>query len=136
MRFGHLDLPDALATCGMDTQEQGGILLGEGQTVQQFTTPGPLDFRTDGLFLLLDDCHQQALDSSNLSYLGFWHSHPPGTPSGYSLEDLTSWQDIARAMFPWLPSTHLYFPIVTGDRLRVWAMDRALNLTELTRGGD
>ena len=132
-------LPDELARHGMGASEQGGLLIGAAghgwSTVHDFTRPGPMDLQLPGLFMLLDDCHQQQLDASGQSYLGFWHSHPPGTPSEYSPEDLTSWHEIARAMFPQLPDsqTHLLFPIVTGDRTRVWALDRDLTLSELTR---
>ncbi|GGR31390.1 Mov34/MPN/PAD-1 family protein [Deinococcus ruber] len=129
-----LNLPAKLATKGMEPLEQGGILLGDSSAgqVETFTTPGPLDVRLEELFMLLDDCHQETLEASGLDYLGFWHTHPVGTPSDYSLEDLQDWQEGAVQMFAQLPNaTHFYYPIVTGDRLRVWAMDRALNLTEL-----
>ena len=129
-------LPDDLATWGMTEREQGGLLLGKAEpgwlAVQRFTVPGPLDLCTPGMFMLLDPCHQQVLDASGLSYLGFWHSHPPGTPSEYSPEDRDSWRHIASDMFPQLPDqTHLLFPIITGDRQRVWALARDLTLTEL-----
>lgn len=129
-------LPDDLSAHGMDALEQGGLLLGaHGSgwlTVHHFTTPGPLDVRTADMFLLLDPSHEQELQDSNLDYLGFWHSHPAGTPSDYSPEDLACWRTIAGEVFPQLPDqTHLLFPIITGDRSRVWTMTRDLTLTEL-----
>lgn len=127
-----LDLPDALADMGMERLEQGGILIGRGNRVHEFTRPGPLDFRLPGMFMLIDDCHQQQLDASNLDYLGAWHSHPCGTPSEYSPEDLLDWRSTAPLMFVAQRHVpHLFYPIVTGDRLRVWALDRGLTLTEL-----
>ena len=126
--------PPLLAHLGMDKTEQGGLLLGKEGTLwaERLTLPGPLDLRTPSLFMLLDPHHQSALDVGDMSYLGFWHSHPPGTPSEYSPEDWHSWRRIADDMFPQLPTqTHLLFPIVTGDRLRAWAMARDLTLTEL-----
>ena len=127
-----LDLPGEIASLGMELLEQGGILIGEGSQVHHFTRPGPLDVRLPGLFMLLDDSHQDALDESGMDYLGAWHSHPCGTPSGYSTEDLLDWRSTAPLMFRAQPHlTHLYYPIVTGDRLRAWALARDLTLTEL-----
>jgi len=145
MRFsanilGHLGLtvPAELAGMGMEQLEQGGLLLGfltglHSAYVMTFTRPGPLDIRLPGLFALQDPLHERELNESGLRYLGFWHSHPVGTPSEYSDEDLTDWRSAAREMFPQMESiqTHVYYPIVTGDRLRVWAMARDLTLTEL-----
>ena len=134
-----LTLPEELASLGMDLLEQGGVLIGQrtgihSAWVRQFTRPGPLDVRLPGMFMMLDDCHQEALDASGLDYLGAWHSHPCGTPSDYSSEDLLDWRGTAPLMFEAQPHlTHLYYPIVTGDRLRVWALDRELTLTELHR---
>jgi hypothetical protein len=126
--------PPELAGMGMDALEQGGVLIGLGSEVHSFTRPGPLDLRLSGMFMMLDDSHQAALDESSMSYLGAWHSHPCGTPSEYSTEDLLDWRGTAPLMFEAQPHlTHLYYPIVTGDRLRVWALDRGLTLTELHR---
>ena len=138
MRFSangvSLTLPDELAGLGMEALEQGGVLIGLVDQIHQFTRPGPLDVRLPGMFMLLDDCHQEALDASGMDYLGAWHSHPCGTPSEYSTEDLLDWCGTAPLMFGAQPHlTHLYYPIVTGDRLRVWALDRDLTLTELHR---
>lgn len=131
-----------LATFGCTHVEQGGILLGHagpyGIHVSEYTTPGPLDVQAQGMILLADPKHEQRLNDSGLAYLGFWHSHPAGTPSEPSLEDLESWQGIARAMLTQQPSVPcLLFPIITGDRIRVWRVDRtpdleALPLTEVT----
>jgi hypothetical protein len=129
-----LTLPDDLASCGMEATEQGGVLIGLGNHVHHFTRPGPLDIRLPGMFMMLDDCHQDALSESGMSYLGAWHSHPCGTPSEHSTEDLLDWRGTAPLMFEAQPHlTHFYYPIVTGDRLRVWALDRGLTLTELHR---
>ena len=142
MRFSaaglSISVPPELADMGMDALEQGGLLLGHLITEQSarvvtFTRPGPLDIRLPGLFALQDPLHERELNESGLRYLGFWHSHPVGTPSEYSDEDLTDWQSAGLEMFAQLPpeQTHVYYPIVTGDRLRVWAMARDLTLTEL-----
>ena len=138
MRFARdsitLTLPDELLTFGMDLLEQGGVLIGLDNQVRHFTRPGPLDIRLPGMFMMLDDCHQEALNESAMSYLGAWHSHPCGTPSEHSTEDLLDWRSTAPLMFEAQPHlTHFYYPIVTGDRLRVWALDRDLTLTELHR---
>ncbi len=136
MRFGNgvitLDLPDALADMGMEATEQGGILLGKAGCVHEFTVPGPLDLRLPDLFMLLDPCHEERMNASDLVYMGFWHSHPPGMPSEYSPEDLLDWRHGAAMMFDQLPRhSFIYYPIATGDRLRVWALARDLTLTEL-----
>ncbi len=132
MRFGPLELPDELNAMGLKPLEQGGILLGFGDCVHYFTTPGPLDLCGSDMFVLLDPCHQQAMNESGLDYLGFWHSHPPGTPSEYSPEDLESWLETAPIMFTQQPHVnHFYYPIVTGDVIRVWTLDRSLELLEL-----
>lgn len=133
-----LTLPGELASLGMDPLEQGGILIGLGSPwgarVTQFTRPGPLDLRLEGLFMMIDDSHQVELERSGLEYLGAWHSHPAGTPSEHSTEDLLDWRSTAPMMFAQQPRVlRLHYPIVTGDRLRVWALDRDLNLTELGR---
>lgn len=136
MRFGTYELPNDLKDYGMQPLEQGGILLGSGASIGYFTTPGPLDYCAPDSFVMLDDCHQQALTESGLDYLGFWHSHPVGTPSEPSPEDLESWQQIAQTMLEQQPHVKsLLFPIVTGDVLRVWTLTRSLELTEL-QGGD
>jgi len=132
MKFGALALPDDLTKMGMTSNEQGGILLGHEHKVHNFTAPGPLDLRGSDLFVLLDPCHQQALNESDLDYLGFWHSHPPGTPSEYSAQDLECWLETAPTMFASQPHVNkLYYPIVTGDVIRVWTLDRSLELLEL-----
>jgi hypothetical protein len=142
MRFSaaglSISVPPELAGMGMDPLEQGGLLLGHLVTSQSvrvvtFTRPGPLDIRTPGMFVLQDPQHERELNESGLRYLGFWHSHPCGTPSEYSPEDLDDWQNATVEMFAQLPpeQTLIFYPIVTGDRLRVWAMGRDLTLTEL-----
>lgn len=130
-----------LIAFGCSDVEQGGILLGfansHGIFVTEYTTPGPLDVQDGGMILLADPKHEERLNVSGLAYLGFWHTHPAGTPSEPSLEDLDSWQGIARAMFAQQPDVPcLLFPIITGDRSRAWRIDRtpsleAMPLTEV-----
>ncbi len=142
MRFSanglSISVPHELAGMGMDPLEQGGLLLGhlispQSARVVTFTQPGPLDIRARGLFVLQDPHHEQEMNESGLRYLGFWHSHPCGTPSEYGPEDLQDWQSAAVEMFAQMPpdQTTIFYPIVTGDRLRIWAMTRDLTLTEL-----
>ena len=142
MRFSanglSISVPPELAGMGMERLEQGGLLLGhlvspKSVRVLTLTRPGPLDIRAPGLFVLQDPLHEREMNESGLRYLGFWHSHPCGTPSEYSPEDLQDWQSAALEMFPQMPpeQTTIFYPVVTGDRLRVWAMNRDLTLTEL-----
>lgn len=136
MRFGIYDLPNDLTTYSNNPLEQGGILIGQGQRVDYFTTPGPLDYCAPDSFVMLDDCHQQALNESGLDYLGFWHSHPAGTPQEPSPEDLESWQQIAQTMLEQQPHVkNLIFPIITGGIMRLWTMNRALELKEVSSDG-
>jgi integrative and conjugative element protein (TIGR02256 family) len=82
------------------SKEAGGILLGRIQlnsnnyTIQEITTPMPLDRRSRHTFYRSKDHHNIAVERWRESggkclYLGLWHTHPEAvpTPSGTDYRD-------------------------------------------------
>ncbi|EYB67031.1 hypothetical protein DEIPH_ctg052orf0027 [Deinococcus phoenicis] len=60
-------------------------------------------------------------------YLGYWHSHPAGTPQHPSEVDLTDWH----AALETTGAAFLDFPIITGGVLRAWRLHRGGDLEEV-----
>ena len=50
--------------------------------------------------------------------IGYWHSHPAGTPFGPSEVDITDWQ----VALDTLGRPYLDFPIVTGGKVHVYRL--------------
>lgn len=111
----HVSLPYALD----DPHEQGGLLFGPPREVRACTGPLPGDDRGTHHLTMLDPGHEAAADAAaaqGWGYLGYWHSHPAGSPPDPSEVDLTDWQLALGAT----GAAELYFPIITGGVLRVW----------------
>ncbi|WP_135227537.1 Mov34/MPN/PAD-1 family protein [Deinococcus fonticola] len=124
----HCELPYDLD----DPREQGGLIFGTPGHVMSCTGPLPGDDRGTHHLTLCDPGHQLAADlaaASGLRYLGYWHSHPAGTPQGPSEVDIADFREAADLLFPSLP--FLDFPIITGGVLRVFRMNHQLELEEV-----
>lgn len=117
-----------------DPLEQGGLLFGtltpDGATVHRLTGPQPDDDRGTHHLSLIGEGHRQAAEQAftdGLTYLGYWHSHPTGTPFTPSEVDLTDFLLAVETM----DADHLYFPIITGGVLRAYRFHRSGQLEEV-----
>ena len=120
-----------------DPLEQGGLLLGthEGETAHAhvITGPQPDDDRGTHHLHLCSPHHLQVAEQASargLTYLGYWHSHPAGTPPVPSEVDVTDFHVAAQTCFPALP--YLDFPIITGGVLKCFRLRHDLTLKEVS----
>lgn len=126
----HAPLPYTLD----DPLEQGGLLLGTltaaGATVHHATAPQPDDDRGTHHLTLCGAGHVREAEAAlarGLVYLGYWHSHPAGTPPIPSDVDLTDFRVAVETM----DAKSLYFPIVTGGVLHAYRFHRSGQLEEV-----
>lgn len=129
----HAPIPYALS----DPLEQGGLLLGtrDGERAHVHACTGPLpgDDRGTHHLTLADPGHTLAAEDAfarGWVYLGYWHSHPTGTPPGPSEVDLTDFREALRVT----GAPYLDFPILTGGVLRAWRLHASGPLTEVPHG--
>ncbi|WP_155300948.1 Mov34/MPN/PAD-1 family protein [Deinococcus kurensis] len=104
-----------------DPHEQAGILFGTPGHARLITGPLPLDQRGPDWVTLADPGHAHAAalaQAQGWAQIGYWHSHPPGTPFGPSEVDITDWQ----AALDTLGQPFLDFPIVTGGITHVYRL--------------
>lgn len=122
----HVPLPYDLT----DPLEQGGLLFGVGDDVYAVTGPQPDDDRGAHHLSLISPQHLRAAErayAEGYDYLGYWHSHPAGTPFTPSEVDLTDFRQALETM----QVESLVFPIVTGGVTHVYRLDRAGHLKEV-----
>lgn len=119
-----------------DPLEQGGLMFGtrdgETATVHACTGPLPGDDRGTHHLTLCSPQHGHAAGAAaghGWVYLGYWHSHPAGTPPTPSDVDVTDFHEAARVLFPTAP--YLDFPIITGGILHAWRLAHDLTLKEV-----
>lgn len=111
----HVPLPYDLN----DPLEQGGLLFGTPGHVYVCTGPLAGDDRGTHHLTLCDPGHQAAAEAAlcqGRTYVGYWHSHPAGTPQEPSEVDVTDF----RAALDTTGAEFLDFPIITGGVLRAW----------------
>lgn len=123
-----------------DPLEQGGLLFGvtNGDEAHAYliTGPQPDDDRGTHHLTLCDEGHQQAARHASARgwhYLGYWHSHPAGTPPVPSDVDVTDFHAAAAVLFPERP--FLDFPIITGGKLHCFRLRHDLTLQEVNTYG-
>lgn len=119
-----------------DPLEQGGLLFGftEGETahVHLVTGPQPDDDRGTHHLSMVGAEHRRTAEQAyadGLEYLGYWHSHPAGTPPVPSEVDITDFRAAASALFPEAP--FLDFPIITGGVYKCFRLSHDLTIREV-----
>lgn len=132
MMYLHTDIPYNLD----DPLEQGGLLFGsvdgDAAHARLVTGPQPGDDRGTHHISLTSPAHTRAAQQAEAQgwhYLGYWHSHPPGTPPVPSEVDITDFHAAADRLFPHLP--FLDFPIITGGVLKCFRLTHDLTLKEV-----
>lgn len=116
-----------------DPLEQGGLLFGHPGEALRVTGVQPGDDRGPRHYSATDPAHVAAAveaERDGLRYIGYWHSHPAGTPQTPSDVDIADFNAAAEALFPDLP--WLDFPIITGGVLRCFRLNQDLTLKEVT----
>lgn len=123
-----------------DPLEQGGLIFGlvAGNDAHAYsiTGPQPDDDRGTHHISLISRNHLRAAgqaETSGWQYLGYWHSHPAGTPPVPSDVDITDFHAAADQLFPALP--FLDFPIITGGVLKCFRLHHDLTLREVKTHG-
>lgn len=112
-----------------DPHEQAGLLFGLPGHAHLITAPLPGDDRGERHVTLLDPGHAHsalAAQAQGWEYVGYWHSHPPGTPFGPSGVDLTDWHEALRVT----GAAFLDFPIVTGGITHVYRLRPGMTAPE------
>lgn len=113
-----------------DPLEQGGLIFGAPGEVRMVTGTATGDERGERHWMPTDAAHVRAAElAQSLGYrqLGWWHSHPAGTPQTPSEVDAEQF----RMALEHLGAEQLWFPIVTGGIVRVFTITHTEGIEEV-----